>query len=56
MYNIGMAETGESKPMTFRLSAEAQRLLKALAEANGISMTAIIELSIREKAERQKIR
>jgi predicted transcriptional regulator len=51
-----MADSGEPRTMTFRLSAEAHRLLQALAEANGVSMTGVIELAIREKAKRQKIR
>jgi predicted transcriptional regulator len=40
---------------SFRLSPEAMHLLAALAQANGISMTAVLELAIREKAKRQGI-
>lgn len=40
-------------PFSFRLTEEAQKLLKQLADANGVTLTAIVELAIREKAERQ---
>ncbi len=43
----------DKKPTTIRLSAEARRLLDALSEQLGISHTAIIELAIREKAQRE---
>jgi predicted DNA-binding protein len=51
-----MPESSESKQMTFRLSPEAQRLLKELSQQLGVPMTSIIELAIREKAQREKIR
>ena len=38
------------------LTAEAKRLVKLMAEKNGISQSAIIELAIREKAQRDKIK
>jgi hypothetical protein len=39
----------------FRLSPEAMALLEALAEANGISKTAVLELAIRDTAKKQGI-
>jgi len=35
---------------SFRLSDEAQKLLKEMAETNGISQAAVIEIAIREFA------
>ena len=35
---------------SFSLSEEALRLLKAIAEKNGISKTAVLEIIIRQKA------
>ena len=49
-YTLGMKQRS-----SFRLSAEAMQLLAALARANGISMTAVLELAIREIAKRQRI-
>ena len=39
----------------FRLSAEALRLLDAMAAANGISRTAVLEMAIRTEAKKQGI-
>jgi hypothetical protein len=39
----------------FRLSHDAMALLEALAEANGISKTAVVELAIRDTAKNQGI-
>jgi predicted transcriptional regulator len=50
-----MPEDSGKKPMTIRLSAEAQRLLDLLAQDNGVSKTAVIELAIREMARRQQV-
>ena len=49
-YTLGMKQRS-----SFRLSSEAMQLLAALARANGISMTAVLELAIREMAKRQRI-
>ena len=49
-YTLGMKQRS-----SFRLSLEAMQLLAALARANGISMTAVLELAIREMAKRQRI-
>jgi predicted transcriptional regulator len=49
-YHIGMKQR-----MSFRLSDEAVSLLERLAQANGISMTAILEMAIRQTAKKQEI-
>lgn len=38
------------KPTTFRLTAEARRLLKLLSQKKGISMTSVLEVLIRKDA------
>lgn len=38
-----------------RLSEECKRLLKLLAQKLGISQTDVIEIAVREKAERSKV-
>jgi predicted DNA-binding protein len=40
---------------SFRLSAEAIRLLKALAEAKGVSQASVIEMILRDAAKREKL-
>ena len=42
-------------PTGFRLSERAIALLEALAEKHGVNNTAVVEMAIREKAEREKI-
>jgi len=39
-----------------RLSAEAKRLLELLSRKLGISQAAVLELAIREKAQRENVR
>ena len=39
----------------FRLSPDAMALLEALAQANGISKTAVLELAIRDIAKKQGV-
>lgn len=51
-----MKERKEVKPVSFRLSVEADRLLVALAESLGISKTAALEVLIREMAERRGVK
>jgi predicted DNA-binding protein len=52
MYNSSM----ETKQATsIRLTPEAKRLLRALARRFGVSMTAMLELMIREKAQREGV-
>jgi predicted DNA-binding protein len=46
----------QSKPTSIRLSEEARRLRKALAEHMGISETAVLEILIREGAEKRGIK
>jgi len=41
------------KKTSFTMSDEAMRLLKRLAEKLGVSMSATLEIIIREKAEKQ---
>jgi len=41
---------------SIRLSEDAKRLITLMSEKLGISQTAIIELAIREKAKREKIK
>jgi hypothetical protein len=50
LYNIHMR-----KAATFRLTGHAQRLLNAMAEADGISHTAMLEIAIREAARKRGI-
>jgi len=44
------------KATSLRLSSEAKRLLRALADRSAISMTAKLEITIREQAIRENIR
>jgi hypothetical protein len=41
---------------SLRLSLEAKRLLRALADKSGISMTAKLEVMLREQAKREGIK
>jgi predicted transcriptional regulator len=43
-------------PTSHRLSDEARRLLAGLAEKLSVSQTAVIELAIREKAKRERVK
>ncbi len=52
MYNSIM-ETKHSS--SIRLTFEAKRLLRALAMQSGISMTAVLEIIIREQAQRKGV-
>jgi len=44
------------KSTSIRLTAEAQRLRAALAEKLGVSQSAVIELAIRQMAEREGVK
>jgi predicted transcriptional regulator len=46
----------EKKPTTVRLSGEARRLLNELSMHLGVSHTAVIELAIREKAQKEGVK
>ncbi len=41
---------------SFRISPDALRLMKAMAETKGISQTAVVEIALRDLAKREKIR
>lgn len=41
---------------SIRLTLEAKRLLRVLARASGISMSAMLEVMIREKAKREGLK
>lgn len=41
--------------ISFRLSAEAIRLIKALAGSKGLSQASVLEVALREMAKREKI-
>ena len=41
---------------SIRLTTEAKRLLRALAAQSGISMTAMLELMIRDRAKREGVK
>lgn len=56
--DVGMTlwyHTDMKQRMSFRLSDEAVSLLDRLAQANGISMTAVLEMAIRQAAKKQGI-
>jgi len=42
-------------PTAFRLSEKAKLLLSALAEKLGVNQTSVIEMAIRQIAEREKV-
>lgn len=46
----------DKKSTSVRLTPEAKRLLKELAKKLGVSQTDIIEMSIREFAEKREIK
>jgi hypothetical protein len=45
----------KQRQSTFRLTEEAQHLLKQMAQADGISHTAVLEIAIREAARKRGI-
>ena len=47
---------GTKQASSIRLTLEAKRLLRALAQTSGISMSAMLELMIREKAKRERVK
>ncbi len=52
MYNCVMETTQAS---SMRLTFEAKRLLRALATQSGMSMTAVLEIILREQAQRKGV-
>jgi len=49
---FGMKDEGK-KQTAFRLSAEARRLLGVLSEKLGVTQAAVVEIAIREKAQKE---
>lgn len=45
----------QKTPATFRLSATARALLQSLALKKGVNLTSVIEIAVREMAERENI-
>lgn len=45
-----------TQPSSIRLTIEGKRLLRALAEANGLSMSAMLETLIRAQAKRENMK
>jgi hypothetical protein len=43
-------------PTSFRLSTEALRLIRALADLKGLSMASVLEVAVRELARREGIK
>jgi hypothetical protein len=46
----------KTSSVSFRLTTEARRLLQAIAEKKGLSMTGALEVLIRDEAERKGIK
>lgn len=55
MSNICATLFDMKQSVGFRLTEEALRLLDAMAAANGISRTAVLEMAIRREAKQQGI-
>jgi hypothetical protein len=53
---VGKPPQPDKKTVSFSLTANARRLLMALKSKHGISATSVVELAIREKAERDNIK
>jgi hypothetical protein len=49
-------DTTKPVHMTMRLTSEADRLIRTLAAAKGISLAAVIELAVRDFAKREGIK
>jgi hypothetical protein len=45
----------DKRPVTMKLSLEARELIVALGQKNGMKGTAVVEQSIREKAQRDLV-
>ncbi len=48
-------ETQEKHRLGFSLTSEAQRLLRELKKKTGLSQTSVVELAIREKAQKEGV-
>ena len=55
MLNFRYTMPNMKQSVGFRLTEEALRLLDAMASANGISRTAVLEIAIRDAAKKQGI-
>lgn len=56
MYSIMRYIQRMKKATSFRLSERAMELLQRLSDALGVSLTAILELAIRELAKKHNVR
>lgn len=56
LYRIMWYNSSMKKATSFRLSAESMMILAKLSKKYGVSMTAILELIIREKATKEGIK
>ena len=50
-----MLTSMDKQSSTYRLSSEGKRLLKALAQKMGIAQASVLEVLIRERAEREGV-
>lgn len=48
--------TQEKQRLGFSLTTEAQRLLRELKKKTGLSQTSVVEVAIREKAEKEGVK
>jgi pentatricopeptide repeat protein len=56
MYGVMLYNTVMKTHVSYRLSEEAIRLLRLLAEAKGISMASALEIAIRDLAKRESLK
>lgn len=52
-YNLAMEK--RNNPISFRLSAEAMKLIKQMADQTGLSQAAVIEVAVRELSKTGKV-
>ena len=52
-YRQWVYTSGMKNKASFNLTDECRRLLKEMAQSHGVTQTAIIELAVREKAQRE---
>lgn len=56
LYIVNMKTPRHTQALTVRLTGDAKTLLRSVAEHLGISMTACLEIIIREQAEKMHLR
>jgi len=56
LYIVNMKTPRDTQALTVRLTGEAKTLLRSVAEYLGVSMTACLEVLIREQAEKMHLR